>query len=216
MPRPSRKSSRRDSIASVLDQLDEILGTPPLPVGRDHAKYRALQSLFVAEIRPRDLLEAYWVRGIVHNVWRANLTLHAQRAVLKLARADAIAEIRTKYTGNMLSSEQFVAAYLEKPEFMRDAFRAMMKKTGFREKDLQALGFYHGLASYEDLERSAENANKQIASIYRDIERRRDEVTARRLREAATAIEEAAIADDEETIESDGDEAWQKLLRRRL
>ena len=81
MPNAPRKQSGRAPADAVIDELDEILGPAPLPDGEDRAKYRALQSLFLLEIRPRDVLETYWVRGIVHNIWRANLALRAQRAV---------------------------------------------------------------------------------------------------------------------------------------
>lgn len=206
MPKPPYKSPERALNDTVLDRLDDILGSESLPSGENNAQYRALRALFLEEIRPRDLLETYWVREIVHNIWSANRARRAQRAVINLARAGAIAEIRTKYTGDMFRSADFVAAYLNQQDLARKVFRPMMKKMKLRERDLQALCFYHSLGSYEALERSAENSNKQIAAIYREIERKRDEATARRLRERASKIEDAVIEDDETTLESDGDE----------
>jgi hypothetical protein len=92
----------------------------------------------------------------------------------------------------------------------------MMKQMGFQERDLNALGFYQGLPGYESLERSADIARRQVAAIYRDIERRRDEATARRLRDLSSKIDDAVTVDEDKTSEGDDDDAFRETLRRRL
>jgi len=76
----------------VTDPADvqKLLGPAPLFIGEDQAAYNELLTRVQAFVRPKDIIEEFWVRDIIDNTWEV-LRLRRVKAALwnELAREGA-------------------------------------------------------------------------------------------------------------------------------
>jgi hypothetical protein len=81
----------------VWDQIDDLLGPPPVTRGEDLARYRRLQAAVEHEIQPAGILDQILVRELTDKLWQQQRYRRTVVAVVESAYIEALASLLRLY-----------------------------------------------------------------------------------------------------------------------
>ena len=95
LPSRSTEAGSPDDAPSAIEGTDvqALLGRPPMLFGEDERAYAELLARVQGAVRPKDILEEFWVRDVVDLLWETLRLRHMKASLVTVATRDALAEI---------------------------------------------------------------------------------------------------------------------------
>ena len=95
LPSRSTEAGSPDYAPKAIEGTDAqaLLGRPPILRGEDERAYAELLARVQAAVRPKDILEGFWVRDVVDLLWETLRLRRMKASVVTVATRDALAEI---------------------------------------------------------------------------------------------------------------------------
>ena len=167
-------------------ELDELLGPPPLLDGEDLDAYNRFQDRIRSTVGPKTIIEDLWCRDIL------DLSLEVLR--LRQIKVKLMATKRNKAALDLLEdrlSKSEFDAFLVGPEGIQEA----LLENGIDDETVSAKVLVRCLDHVERIDRMTASAESRRNAAFREIDRHRDAIVARRLRESVVEIQDAAFED---------------------
>jgi hypothetical protein len=188
--------------------VDSIFGPPPILPGEDASAYGTLLARVSADVRPKDIIEKFWVRDIVDLTWdvfrlrKIKAGLAAQHFLDVLSnRLDGLVEDSPGYPSSTeglniqeinnslcytlpyqwVKKEPDVVAWVSELEANKD----------ISMNEVLASAFVRNLDRIERVDRLLTVAESRRNVAFREIERRREIAFSRSLRGAVQQAEDA-------------------------
>jgi hypothetical protein len=95
LPSRSTEAGGPDDAPSAAQGTDAqaLLGRPPMLPGEDERAYAALLARVRADVGPKDILEEFWVRDVVDQLWQTLRLRRMKASLVTVATRDALVEI---------------------------------------------------------------------------------------------------------------------------
>jgi hypothetical protein len=214
VPVPSRstKLPRSKSAPSVMEGSDAqaLLGRPPILQGEDGRAYAELLARVRADVRPRDILEEFWVRDIVDLLWETLRLRRMKASLVAVATRDALAEVLAPLVngaalddvstfGPSLIPKQTPAEELAAGWYRRDAKAVTKVEKLLREADLSmddvaAVALRMSLDDVERIERMIVSVEARRSAVLREVARHRA-AFAEDLRRSSGSVRDAEFTE---------------------
>ena len=165
-------------------ELDELLGPPPLLDGEDLDAYNRFQDRIRSTVGPKTIIEDLWCRDIL------DLSLEVLR--LRQIKVKLMATKRDEAALDLLQdslSKSELAAFLAGPG------RWINGQVIYADETVSAKVLVLCLDHVERIDRMTASAESRRNAAFREIDRHRDAIVARRLRESVVEIEDAEFED---------------------
>jgi hypothetical protein len=173
--------------ASGGQDVDRLLGAPPLLPGEDGKAYDALLAQVRVAVQPADVIEELWVRDVVDHVW-ATVRLRRWKADhLKSAAYHGVLEL-LQHLG-LDNPWDMARRWFAGDADAKKQVAARLAKAGLSEDAIAAEGFAAKIDTIERIDRFAMNAEARRNAALRELDRHRAAV-AQRLRDAADSAVE--------------------------
>jgi hypothetical protein len=173
------------------------LGPPVLQPCEDADLYDRLHGRVTAAVKPRDVVEEFWVRDVVDLMWET-LSLRRLKALLLLGSAHEGAYrvlVPLVETGR---AYDLANGWFARKDKAVQAVEQALTRAGLTGEAVTAQTLSVKLDDVERIDRLIMNAETRRNAMLREVERHRDAVAAR-LRQAAEEIEDAEFSEVEDT-----------------
>ena len=193
MAGPSDLSTRTTDAVERLGRIISM-GSPPLIEGEDGAAYHLLHGRIAAAVKPKDIIEEFWMRDIADLSWEV---LRLRRIKARLLTSRVAAQIRAYLESPCGASQaQKLAAEWEvaEPRASARVDDLLATACGRSVESITADVFLAMSEHLERIERMTTNAEARRNNALREIERRRSSV-AQALRRASEEVVEAEFED---------------------
>ena len=211
-PPPARPRTRRaepeGGPSALSPAIRRVLGPSPLTHLEKQDDYEEFLQRVAAAIAPADIVEWIWVKDIVDLTWEVNRARRAQAVVVALARREAVTKVLYAIAGTASGfSSPFddlvpgqVSRIIVGDEGADAILDSSMRRLNIAEHTVEDVAYTLRLQDIERLQRIADNASARRDAVFREIERRREDV-ARRLRHEAEAQDRIIDAEFEPAAE---------------
>jgi len=166
-----------------------LLGRPPILQGEDGRAYAELLARVRADVRPRDVLEEFWVRDILDLLWETLRLRRMKASLVAVATRDALAEVLVPLVNRAAPHDPFdfnlslsptptPAQELAGDWYRRDAKAVAEVEKLLREADLSmddvaAVALRMSLDVVERIERMIVSAEARRSAVLREVARHR-------------------------------------------
>jgi hypothetical protein len=198
---PFEKSGDDSTIAPIIpENIKKLLGEPTLMAGEYLGDYQEMMDQFAVALKPKDLIEWWWVRDVVDLTWEIvryrRLRGAAMRARQTRALEDAMFRImRAQGQANARSIAEGIASDYESlgGEAVEDGIRRRLNSVYFDPLAVVGAAFMEQVEAVERVDRMIASATARRDGVIRDIERRR-ETFARRMRDVIDIVQEPPMS----------------------
>jgi hypothetical protein len=171
------------------------LGAPVLQLGEDPDLYDRLHARVTAAVKPRDVIEEFWVRDVVDLAWET-LSLRRLKALYLAVSASAgLYQVIRPLVGSGRASDLAEQWFARKDKAVQEVEQALTQ-AGLTMEAVTAETLVLKMASIERIDRLIMNAEARRNAVLREVERHRD-VLAARLSRAAEDIEDGEFSEIE-------------------
>lgn len=213
MPARPNRPATVDTSTGPLGAEQEIL--PPCPAGaefvfeerpllrgEDGKVYDQLLNAMLTEVRPKDLIEAIWVRDIVDNVWEARRLKRWRAQILNRAKIRALEDMihdgvrievgAINYNIGVTFEDPagLAAGWMTGDKAKTARVNELLVLSGRSDESVEAHGFLLQLSEIERIDRMRAAVDQRRDALLREIERRRS-TRAQQLRQFSEEISDA-------------------------
>ena len=164
LPSRSTEVGSPDDAPSAVEGADAqaLLGRPPVLHGEDGHAYAALLARVRADVGPRDILEEFWVRDVVDQLWQTLRLRRMKASLVTVATRDALAEVLAPVVDRAAPGD----AYASELDLLNSELDLLNKETPAQEL---AAGWYRrearAVAEVEKVLRQADLSMDVVAAV---------------------------------------------------
>lgn len=181
------------ALSSTNADLQALLGPPPLILGEDNNAYAELLAHVQASVRPKDIIEEFWVRDVVDLVWEALRLRRLKANLLVVTAQKAITKVLTPVIGFTVAKEAAGKWSTREPESV-DEFEEILRDTGLSMDVVMAQALHIRLDDIERIDRMIMSAEVRRNAVLREVDRHRA-AFADALRRAAENVRDAEFTE---------------------
>jgi hypothetical protein len=212
LPSRSTEAGSPDGAPNAIKGMDAqaLLGRPPILRGEDERAYAELLARVQAAVRPKDILEEFWVRDVVDLLWETLRLRRMRASVVTVATRDALAEILAPIVDRDGSGDadpfdldlvfkKTPAQKLAAGWYRREGKAVEEVEQVLREADLSmdvvaAVALRRSLDDVERIERMIVSAEARRSAVLREVARHRA-AFAEDLRRSAGSVRDAEFTE---------------------
>jgi hypothetical protein len=177
------------ALSSPSADLQALLGPPPIIYGEAKDGYDALFARVQASVRPKDILEEFWVGDVVYLVWWAQRLRRLKDSLLVAKTPEAIAAVMLPLIGDENALDLAHGWAVRKPEFV-EKLRSYLRRTELSMDVVMAQALHIALNDIERIDGMIMKAEARRNAALREIERHRAAL-ADALRRATESVRDA-------------------------
>ena len=212
LPSRSTEAGSPDGAPNAIEGMDAqaLLGRPPILRGEDERAYAELLARVQAAVRPKDILEEFWVRDVVDLLWETLRLRRMRASVVTVATRDALEEILAPIVDRDGSGDadpfdldlvfkKTPAQKLAASWYRREGKAVEEVEQILREADLSmdvvaAVALRRSLDDVERIERMIVSAEARRSAVLREVARHRA-AFAEDLRRSAGSVRDAEFTE---------------------
>ena len=180
-------------IAEALN-CGDLLGPPAIISGEDPKEYAELLERLYNDVKPRDFIEAAFVRDIADHIWEIRRLRRLKAGLLKAVAHKGLEQILQPLVGWPQSGEVAKKWVQRVPDTLKQV-DAVLAQAGLGMTEVMAEAFSLNLASFATFDSLIERSEKRYASALHEIAHHREA-----LAEAVQATKEAVDAEYEDIL----------------
>lgn len=186
--------------------LEYIFDGRPLLSGESAERYDALRASLVADLKPRDMIEAIWTKDIINFIWEAQRLRRWRSLILEQADLMAVEDLihpQLRQADPMAlltlggpSANALAASWVSGEGKEKAQVDQILQDRGLTAEGVRAHGFLMSLPAIERIDRMALNVDQRRDALLREIERWRSSF-ARQVRSAHKIIDAESWPSDD-------------------
>jgi hypothetical protein len=190
--KPAPPPKTPDEVIALRDQ--DIFGSPPLIAGEDPCAYEALLRQFTNAVRPKDVFEKIWVRDLADLTWETSRLRRLRDAVFQTYARNRVSEILE----NSGADDELPRNWARGEPKALEEVNSRLAARGLTIDGLMAEALAANLAVFAPVDRMLAGVEARRNQILRELERHRDSIFARCLRDFAIPRTDGFFATDGE------------------
>ena len=202
---PNQPSGAEQLAPIIPDEIRFLFEPRPLTLHENPGDYDRLLAFIVQDVKPRDIIEWFWVKDILDLVWEARRLRLYKVLVTQLRMRKAggrllaqVLEIETPDNLPVPRSERAVSDYQSGDEKGIARVQDALEALGLPEDALSIAAFLQSLPELEKIDQMLRSVESRRNSVLREIERQRFAIS-QRLRSASEAVVVDLIDGEPET-----------------
>jgi hypothetical protein len=172
----------------------DLLGPPPIISGEDPKEYAELLERIHDDVKPRDFIEAAFVRDIADHIWEIRRLRRLKAQLLQVAAPEGLKGVLRNLVDFPLSDD-LAMKWGQRDHHAIEKVDKLLAKAGLTMDGVMAETLAVKLDAFDRIERLIGTAEKRYAAALHEIERHRET-----LADAVRATKEAVDAEFEDVV----------------